>query len=509
VQGGALVQNVNDAEAALIEQGAPIYQRGELLVRPGEVVIEVRGRKKAKDLLLVAVKRPELVEHMTGAADFQRWDARKDDWKTINCPPEIGDAYLARVGRWNLRPLMGIVNAPTLRPDGTLLDQLGYDDATGLLYDPRGVTFPPLPDKPTRADALAAVAVLEELIGEFPFASPEARAVALAAFLTICIRRTLPAAPLFGIDGTGPGTGKGLLADTIAMVGSGRAASPVTAGANEEELEKRVASMLLRGDLAICIDNLSAPLESAFLCSALTQQSQAVRVLGQSKVVITPTNSLFLATANGITYAGDMWRRGLTCLIDPALERPSERVFDFSPLERAKQDRGRYVAACLTIMRAYQAARSPAQKGKPMGSFEPWCRVVRDALIWLGEADAAATCNPPTDDPERERFAAVLVAWQAIIGEGRPVTIARAIEIAAQAAVGGADTSKPELLAAFHAVAAPMVRGGDSKIDQRRLGEWVRKKKRSVGPGGLRLMPDGITGGATRWRLEKTSGRAF
>jgi hypothetical protein len=501
VRGGALVENVNDGEAALIERGTGLFQRGELLVRPGEVVIEVRGRRKAKDLLLVPVKRPELIEHMTAAADFQRWDARKDDWKPVNCPPEIADAYLARVGRWKVRPLMGIVNAPTLRSDGTLLDQPGYDEATGLIYDPRGVTFPTIPAQPSRDDALAAVAILEELICGFPFATREARAVALAAILTICVRRTLPAAPLFGIDGTGPGTGKGLLADTIATVGSGRAASPVTAGANEEELEKRVASMLMRGDLAICIDNLNAPLESAFLCSALTQQSQAVRVLGQSKVVTTPTNSLFLATANGLSFAGDMWRRGLTCLIDPAMERPSERVFSFNPVERAKQDRGRYVAACLTIMRAYQAAGWPAQKGKPMGSFETWGRVVRDALLWLGEGDAAATCNPPADDPERERFAAVILGWRVIIGEGRGVTLKEAIRLAVEAACG--QPPRPELLDAFGAVApVPAARPGESKVNTARLAYWLRGKKRQV-IHGFRLMPEGESQAGMRWRLER------
>ncbi|MFZ0693042.1 MAG: hypothetical protein WAN51_02640, partial [Alphaproteobacteria bacterium] len=494
IQGGALPENVNDAEAALIETDTAIFQRGEMLVRPGECIIEVRDGTKAKDVLLVPVKRSELIEHVTAAADCKRWDARKNDWKQVNCPPEVADAYLARTGRWKLRPLMGVINAPTLRADGSLLDKPGYDPATGLIYYSRGSVFPNIPDEPLQDDARKAIATLDELIGEFPFETKEARSVALAAFLTICIRRTLPAAPLFGIDGTGPGTGKGLLADTIAMVGSGRAASPVTAGATEEELEKRIASMLLRGDLALCIDNLSGPLDSTFLCSVLTQGTQSVRVLGQSRVLTTPTNSLFLATGNGLAYAGDLWRRGLTCLIDPAVERPSERVFGFNPVERTKEHRGRYVAACLTILRAYQVAGRPAQNGKTMGSFEDWCRTVRDALLWLGEADPVLTCAPPADDPERERFAAVILAWQAVIGEDRGVTLKEAIKAASAATCE--TPSRPDLLDAFHAVAAPMVRGVESKIDARRLTYWMRSVKRQV-IRGLRFMPEGEAHGGT------------
>lgn len=504
IQGGARPENVDQAEAALVAQGIGVFQRVSMLMRPAEMTVQVRGGEPVNDLVLVSVGASELIEHMTSAATFTRWDGRMQDWKCIDCPREIAETLLARVGRWKLRPLMGILNAPTLRSDGSLLDGPGYDTDTALLYDPRGTVFPAIPAEPTQDDARQSLAVLNDLIGKFPFASPEARAVALAGILTSCVRRTLPTAPIFGIDGTGPGTGKGLLADTIATIGSGRAASPITAGANEEELEKRVASMLIRGDLAICIDNLSAPLESTFLCSVLTQETQSVRVLGQSRTVTLPTNCLFLATGNALTFAGDLWRRGLNCLIDPEMEKPSERVFEFNPVERARQDRGKYVTAALTIMRAYQVASRPKQGGKQMGSFEIWCRTVRDPLLWLGEADAGATCTPSTDDPERERFAAVIGGWEAVIGEGRNVTLKQAIEQAERGA--SATPARPDLLDAFHAVAAPMVRGSQSRVDTRRLGYWMRNKKRQV-IRGLRFMSEGESQAGNRWRLERAQGR--
>jgi hypothetical protein len=507
VRGGSLSENVREMESALIEQRVGIFQRGGMIVRPTEIKIEVRNGKEAGDLLLERVTAPALIQHTTSAAKFVRWDARSENLKQINCTREIVDAYLAGGIDWSLRVLSGIVNAPTLRADGSLLDRPGYDETTGLLFDPRGVEFPSIPVQPTQNQARRALAVFDELLSGFPFASREARAVALAGFLTVCIRRILRAAPLFGIDGTGAGSGKGLLADIITIVGTGRPASPINAGANEEELEKRIASMMIRGDLVISVDNLAAPLESSFLCSALTQETVSPRVLGQSKNLNLPTRYMFLATGNALSYVGDLNRRVITCLIDPKNENPSERVFAFDPIERAQNGRQRYVAAALTILRAYQAAGKPRQGGKVMGSYGEWCGTVRDALLWLGEADPVATCHPVNpNDPERERVAAVVRAWRAEIGTRRAVSARETIDIAKGAAASGlgGSATRPELYEALRAVAASMVRGSGVEIDPRRLSEWLGKRRGLV-VGGFRFHPDDKGMRGRLWRLEDVS----
>jgi hypothetical protein len=49
---------------------------------------------------------------------------------------------------------LGIINTPTLRRDGTLLSESGYDSKTGLWYKPPlNFTLPPMPELPTRAEA--------------------------------------------------------------------------------------------------------------------------------------------------------------------------------------------------------------------------------------------------------------------------------------------------------------------------------------------------------------------
>jgi putative DNA primase/helicase len=356
--GGRIEQNLDEIEKALLEQRMGIFERNGDLVMPGTVSIEVREGEKIKAIGLVEVSAGSLIEIITSAARIGKFDARSRRWLPINCPPQIADAYMKRRGRWGLRPLTGIINAPTLRPDGSLLDQPGYDPPTGLLYVPLpGLRFPTIPNSPTREDAVAALCVLDELICRYPFVSPDARSAALAAILTGVIRRMLPTAPGFGFTSPVPGSGKGLLCDTIAHLVYGRPPSTLTQS-NDEETEKRFSAALMRGDLVILIDNIKEPITGAKLESVLTQQFADLRPLGTSKLLAHDTRILILLNGINLVIPGDMCRRILVCGIDPACEHPERRVFDFDPLERVKQDRGRYLAAALTILRAHFIHRS-------------------------------------------------------------------------------------------------------------------------------------------------------
>jgi hypothetical protein len=213
IRGGAITKNLDDIDAALVEQRAAVFQRNGQIVRPASDVVTVVDGERVEALGLSEVRATALVEIVTGCTWLGRWDVRKNEAVPINCPRDLAENYLAR-GRWGVRPLTGIINAPTLRPDGSLLDQPGYDRSTGLLYVPQpGMVFPPLPALADEIDAIAdahdALGTLDELICEFPLATAEARSVALAAILTSVVRRCLPTAPLFVFDANTAGSGKG------------------------------------------------------------------------------------------------------------------------------------------------------------------------------------------------------------------------------------------------------------------------------------------------------------
>ena len=168
VSGGSLPDNVDEAERILIEHDKEIFQRGDFVVRPAPQTVEIADERKTSAMRLVPVKAAHLTERLTRLIDFKRFDARKRKPVSINCPKDIAATYLERIGSWNLPVLTGIVDAPTLRPDGSIIDQPGYDPRTGILYMP-SEDFPTVPRLPTRNGARQSLDHLISLIADFPF----------------------------------------------------------------------------------------------------------------------------------------------------------------------------------------------------------------------------------------------------------------------------------------------------------------------------------------------------
>jgi putative DNA primase/helicase len=55
---------------------------------------------------------------------------------------------------------------------------------------------------------------------------------------------------------------------------------------------------------------------------------------------------------------GDLVRRTLIANMNVAMERPETRDFTFNPLHQVLEDRGKYIAAVLTIARAYLVCKN-------------------------------------------------------------------------------------------------------------------------------------------------------
>jgi hypothetical protein len=180
---------VNEAEQALLSLGEEFFERGGMLVRPVRSTI-MNKDGKSEGWQLIPVARPYLVEALCRAAQFVRMNAQFQVWKPIDAPDKVASALLSRRGKWKLRVLNGIVQAPFIRVDGSLCETPGYDQASQLLFKAEG-TFPPIPQVPSRDDALTALALLDGLIETFPFISKADRSVALAAMLSTLDRRSM------------------------------------------------------------------------------------------------------------------------------------------------------------------------------------------------------------------------------------------------------------------------------------------------------------------------------
>jgi putative DNA primase/helicase len=200
---------------------------------------------------LIPVGINYLIERLTRLIDFQRFDARSEEFVSIDCPEKVPATYLKHVGVWRLPKLVAITTCPVLRPDGTVLRQPGLDDRTGILFDPRGVDYPQVPEAPTRDDALVALAELKSLISEFPFVDGPSRSVALSGLLTSVSRPALATAPMHAFDAPAAGAGKSKLADCCAVIATGHECPVISQGSDEVEREKRLSAALIASDRMI------------------------------------------------------------------------------------------------------------------------------------------------------------------------------------------------------------------------------------------------------------------
>lgn len=504
VSPGDLSEAVDAAEQALIDAGLGLYQRGAFVVRPGRVRISVSEGREVTASRILEVKEHSLLEAMTMAAVWERYDGRSGGWQRIDAPLKVATVYLQRIGRWRLPTLVGLIEAPTLRGDGSILASPGYDAATGLLLDTGGTRYPSIPDRPSREDARQALELLRTLISTFPFVDEPSRSVALSAILTACIRRSLPTAPMHAFAAPTAGSGKSKLVDLASVIASGREAGVIAQGKTEEELEKRLGALLLSGDQVIAVDNCEAPLGGEFLCSMLTQRVVRPRILGRSEAPELPANAFVTATGNNLELVGDMTRRAVLCRLDPRTERPELRQFSSDPVIEAMKGRGRYLIAALTVLRAYHIAGRPATP-TPLGSFETWSGWVRGALLWLGAADPVATMEQAREmDPRLDALTAVMSQWRAAIGT-QPVSVREIIDHATRqrtpAALGALSMGRPEFVHPEFRDALLAVAGEGGVVNSRRLGKWLAANKDRL-VGDARIIQGGLNMGIMRWRVE-------
>ncbi len=407
------------------------------------------------------------------------------------------------------RELAGIITAPTMRPDGSLLEAPGYDQATGLFFDLGPVTFSPVPASPTLESARAAMLELAEPFLEFPFMNLDAGlSVSVAAVLTLVARNAIDGCvPMFPVRSTTPGSGKGLLVDVVCLMGIGREPARMAAPAGKDsdnEWRKRIVAYGKEGDPAILVDNIEGALGSQSLAMALTARSMSERDLGFNRNIEAPLNGVWFATGNGLTFKGDLGRRVVPIDFDPHVEHPEDRQGpqpgqawshpDLPGYVRAH--RPRLVTAALTMLRAFHLAGRP-DHGRPLrGSFTEWDKLIRGCLIWSGGADPleAAAVVRKEGDTELDALRAALACWHSAF-QFESKTTAEMVDHAKK--------SDPELLVAL----AGLSRSDTAKLDGRSLGYALRRYKGRV-VGGFRFMSNDrdLHTKLLLWRVEEACG---
>ncbi len=385
----------------------PIFVRGQSLRRPITTTKEAAHGSTVDVTSFVELNSHRLRYLLNKSASvFEKKDGHRKNWVTSDPPDKVVEGLL-NLKHWKFAEVAGVLSTPTRRPDGSVLSAPGYDPKTRLWVN-SNVKLPAILDKPTRKDAIRALDWLWGLLFEFPFVSEVDVSVAFAAAMTVVLRGAFDLCPIFLINAHEAGTGKSYLVDLVSTLATGRDCPVITASRSSEEMEKRLSSILLEGSTLVSLDNVSHDLDGDLLAQIATQRVITTRILGKSETPECEWRGTLFATGNNIDVIGDLVRRVLTCNLDAGVERPELHRFKLDPVVRASRNRGRYIAAALTIARAYLTAGCPLKDEiTPLGSYGQWSKFVREPLVWLGEAD-------PVGSMEAAPASVIHIAWRRV-----------------------------------------------------------------------------------------------
>lgn len=338
----------------------------------------------------------------------------KNPIKIPTIPPLHLIRNVIREPSLELPTLLGTIEVPTLRRDGSIITEPGYDEKTGLYYSPApNQTIPEIPDDPTPLDQIEAVKLILEIFHDFPFVDDASRANMIAALLSPIVRPLIPGAvPMFLFDKPKAGTGASLLAEVVSIVTTGRNAPMMAAPSRDEEWSKKIATIVIEGRSIAVWDNVVAPLKSADLALVITSLIYDERVLGRNKSVSLPHRTVWMASGNNLQLGGDIPRRCVHIRMNAGAAHPEERegFLHQNLTEWIAENRGLIVAAILTMCRAWVRAKGPLPTGIPvMGNFEQWRNVIGGILQFNGISGFLGNVETmretiDTESPEWELF---------------------------------------------------------------------------------------------------------
>jgi hypothetical protein len=294
-----------EALAALQEANDPPV----LFARGGLMVAVVQDEKKRH--VIAKVSESALRGRLARAANYFKTGAKGDEYE---CAPPIDvvrDIQALEAAIWKFEPLDGVIEAPILRPDGSILDHAGYDKRTSLYYAPDpALRMPSIPEQPMQDHIEWALNLIEQAIGEFPFVDQSSKTNAIAAMLTPFVKTAIDApTPMALIDAPQAGTGKSLVADLISIVATGRPGEMFSAPAEDEEWRKQITMALMSGTAVVVIDNVKRRLDNPDLCKVLTETLHADRAMKTHDKILLPVKSTWISTGNNLQLGGDMPRR--------------------------------------------------------------------------------------------------------------------------------------------------------------------------------------------------------
>jgi hypothetical protein len=247
-----------------------------------------------------------------------------------------------------------------------------------------------------------AKALLEEVLVDFPFSTPQDKTNAISMFITPMLRglyrqygvRT----PFYLIMANQQGTGKDCLHACVTIIYTGRKIeeSPLSSekGCNPEETQKRLMAAARSGQQFLHFGNNKGNISDATIEYALTSATVGGRILGTDKDAYYENIFEFSGTGNlGVTYTRDFARRILPINLFCPDEDTTKRTFKHADIEGwVLENRSKFLSAIYSIIKCWW------NKGKPDGtgvfnSYPIWSKFISGIMVNAGYDDPCNTSS--------------------------------------------------------------------------------------------------------------------
>lgn len=330
-------------------------------------------------------------------------------------------AVLARQTWPGLPVLRKVISTPVLRPDGTLLQEPGYDPVTGYYLAGR-IQCGPIPEAPTAEQvAEAREFLLNTFLRDFPWRTPADKANYLALLATPILRPMTRALSPFGVvEATMPGSGKTILTSCVGLMVGQRV---LTWTDSEEELRKSITTVFGDQVGVVVFDNLveGTAIDSAVMARLVTERMWTDRRLGTNSAFSAENDRLWLATGNNLRTGGDMASRTVWVHLDPDCPRPEARTgFSIPHLDTWILDPANQAVVLrhllILILDWTRAGAKPSYDVPAMRQFTRWAQYLGGFLAHHGVPGFLANAEESRElDDDHAEWRAFLLQWTQVV----------------------------------------------------------------------------------------------
>uniref|UniRef100_A0AB74UGT9 Uncharacterized protein n=1 Tax=Caulobacter phage BL57 TaxID=3348355 RepID=A0AB74UGT9_9VIRU len=409
------------------EKDQPIFSC--LQDKPMRMAMEEDGRLKFTEIGASAAMNAELNELVTFVRKNEQGQGARG-----RVPDDVA-RHVYEKAYTRLPRTPEIMYTPIYTADGKLIRKPGWYQDLDIMMADIGFDVPKVYSDPSPEEVEDAVRLLtDEVLVDFPFldydlAGEERRepsmANAMAMLITPFMRRMIDSCtPVFFVSKPTPGTGGTFLGMVPIILFDGEEPAPIRYTQNEEEMQKALLASLMNSKAYLFFDDVKE-FNNRVLLMAITSRYIGGRVLGSSKNIEMPNNSIWIATGNNPLISSEMARRVVDIRLNAKTSDIQKRTYKHPDyVQWLKANRGEIVHAILTLIAHWINCGMPKFTKRKRASFEDWSEKVGGVLMCAnidGFLDNRRSVAADMDEAAIKQF---VRDWLLKWGEKTPVRIA-------------------------------------------------------------------------------------